>query len=128
MKPTIPAVLFGLITGLASANTTIDSISLPGGTSAVGSYTLASVYGQPTVLDVASFGDFDLEPGFLCIEVDDVPLPGDVNRDGRVNGIDLAYVIASWGPCNGQSCIADLDGNGTVNPLDLGAVLAGWTG
>jgi hypothetical protein len=128
MKHAIPSSLVLIIVGLASADTTIGSVALPGGTSVAGAYTLASVYGQPTVLDVASFGDLDLEPGFLCIDADDVPLPGDVNRDGRVNGIDLATVIAAWGPCAGQSCAADLDGNETVNALDLGAVLAGWTG
>jgi hypothetical protein len=126
MKPNIPAVLLGLITGLASANTTIESVVLPGGTSAVGAYTLASVYGQPTSLEAASASNRVLEPGFLCIEAVDIANPGDLNHDGLVNGIDLAIVLSNWGACGSGPCPGDIDRDGLVNGVDLAIVLSNW--
>jgi hypothetical protein len=126
MKPTILATLFGMATSLASATTTIDSIVLPGGTSAVGAYTLASVYGQPTSLEVASANNRVLEPGFLCIEADDITNPGDLNHDGLVNGVDLAIVLSNWGACESGPCPGDIDRDGLVNGVDLAIVLSNW--
>jgi hypothetical protein len=126
MNSIIPAALVGLITGFVSANTTIDSIVLPGGTSAVGAYTLASVYGQPTSLEAASASNRVLEPGFLCIEADDIANPGDLNHDGLVNGVDLAIVLSNWGACGSGPCPGDIDRDGLVNGVDLAIVLSNW--
>jgi subtilisin family serine protease len=58
-----------------------------------------------------------------------VPAPGDVDRDGHVNGADLAIVLGSWGACLPDvSCEADVDRSGTVDGVDLSLVLGGWTG
>lgn len=51
---------------------------------------------------------------------------GDIDGDGFVNGVDLALVLGSWGPCPG--CPADLDGDGSVDGTDLAIVLGNWTG
>ena len=50
--------------------------------------------------------------------------PGDVIPNGVVNGVDLAEVLANWGPCS--SCAADTSGDGQVNAVDLAFVLGGW--
>lgn len=50
---------------------------------------------------------------------------GDVNGDGRVNGADLALVIASWGICPAP-CPTDLNGDGIVNGTDLAMILGAW--
>ena len=50
--------------------------------------------------------------------------PADLNRDGRVDGADLALILAGWGFCPG--CPADLNGDDTVNGADLALVLAAW--
>jgi hypothetical protein len=126
MKHTIPSSLVLIIVGLASANITIDSVVLPGGTSAVGAYTLASVYGQPTSLEAASASNRVLEPGFLCIEADDIANPGDLNHDGLVNGVDLAIVLSNWGACGSGPCPGDIDRDGLVNGVDLAIVLSNW--
>jgi Dockerin type I domain len=56
-----------------------------------------------------------------------VPIVGDLNDDGHVNGFDLAILLGQWGPCGrGGPCPADLDGNGVVNGLDLAMLLAAW--
>lgn len=51
--------------------------------------------------------------------------PGDINRDGVVNGSDLGGLLAFWGP-NPVFLQADLNGDGRVNGADLGDLLAGW--
>ena len=51
--------------------------------------------------------------------------PGDLDRDGRVNGADLGMLLSAWGPANGSA--ADINGDGSVNGSDLGVLLSGWT-
>lgn len=50
--------------------------------------------------------------------------PGDLDRDGDVDGGDLGALIAAWGMCSG--CPADLDENGIVDGGDVGMLLANW--
>lgn len=114
------------VAAIAHADTTATTIPLPGGTSAVGAYTLASVYGQSTSLDAMNASSVVLSPGFLCIEADDIGNPGDLNNDGHVNGVDLAIVLNNWGICGSGVCPADIDRDGLVNGVDLAVVLSNW--
>jgi hypothetical protein len=61
------------------------------------------------------------DPSNIC-EAPDLPSP-DINGDGRVNAIDLAYVLTYW---NTPTAIADLDRDGTVGATDLAIVLSAW--
>jgi hypothetical protein len=119
--------LWVLLSAFAHADTTATTIPLPGGTSAVGAFTLAGVYGQPTSLDTITASSVVLSPGFLCIEADDIGNPGDLNRDGTVNGVDLAIVLNNWGICGSGACAADIDRDGVVNGADLAIVLSSWS-
>ncbi len=47
----------------------------------------------------------------------------DINRDGVVNGADLAALLASWG----SPSPIDLDGDGDLDGADLAALLSQWT-
>ena len=49
---------------------------------------------------------------------------GDVIPSGIIDGVDLAQMLSSWGPCT--NCPADIVGDGAVNGNDLGYILAGW--
>ena len=49
---------------------------------------------------------------------------GDVIPSGIIDGVDLAQMLSSWGPCT--NCPADIDGDGAVTGIDLGQLLAGW--
>ena len=49
---------------------------------------------------------------------------GDVIPSGIIDGVDLAQILSSWGPC--ANCPADIDGDGAVTGIDLGQLLAGW--
>ena len=120
------ALLSAMVTKRASADTTLVATPLPGGTSAVGAYTIASVYGQATTLGTLSASSTTVEPGFLCIEADDLGILGDLNYDGHVNGIDLAFVLNTWGICGTGTCVADIDRTGIVDGVDLAIVLGNW--
>ncbi|MEE2680874.1 MAG: M14 family zinc carboxypeptidase [Planctomycetota bacterium] len=52
--------------------------------------------------------------------------PADFNGDGFVNGVDLAALLASWGPC--IDCPEDINGDGVVGGPDIATLLAAWTG
>ena len=120
------ALLAVMLTSMTNADTTLVTTPLPGGTSAVGAYTLASVYGQTSTLGAAEASAARLDPGFLCVEADDLPIPGDLNNDGLVNGIDLAVILSTWGPCGSGSCVADINRDGVVNGADLSIILSNW--
>ena len=49
------------------------------------------------------------------------PCPSDINNDGAVDGIDLAFVLGNWGLAAG-----DLDGDGTTSGSDLALLLGSW--
>jgi Dockerin type I domain len=120
------ALLAVMLTSMTNADTTLVTTPLPGGTSAVGAYTLASVHGQASTLGAAEVSTARLELGYLCIEADDIGNPGDLNHDGHVNGIDLAFVLNTWGICGTGTCVADIDRNGIVDGVDLAIVLNNW--
>jgi formylglycine-generating enzyme required for sulfatase activity len=49
----------------------------------------------------------------------------DVNRDGRIDGIDLATLLSQWGPATATTT-CDFNGSGSVDAIDLSFMLAGW--
>lgn len=49
----------------------------------------------------------------------------DLDRDGLVTALDLATLLAAWGPCAG--CDPDLNGDGSVDALDLAQLLSEWS-
>ena len=52
--------------------------------------------------------------------------PADINSDGTVDGMDLAALLAAWGPCVTASCSGDINDDDTVDGTDLSALLAAW--
>ena len=51
-------------------------------------------------------------------------LPGDLNADGRVDGLDFGQFLAAWGDLDSP---ADFNFDGLVDGLDLGILLLNWT-
>jgi hypothetical protein len=90
-----------------------------------------------TSVDIAATG-YDQQTGFgrpdawAAIQAlgVDPPLPGDLNHDGEVDGIDFGLLLAGWGSCGDceeDPCPADLNGDCTVNGIDVGLLLVDWT-
>jgi hypothetical protein len=50
--------------------------------------------------------------------------PADLDKDQSVDGADLGYLLANWGPCMG--CAADMNADGMVDGVDLGVLLSAW--
>ena len=68
------------------------------------------------------------EEGQECVEgecVCEINCPVDLNCDGAVGPVDLAMLLAAWGPCDGD-CPADINDDGEVGPADLAMLLASW--
>ncbi|OHB74949.1 MAG: hypothetical protein A2W31_15135 [Planctomycetes bacterium RBG_16_64_10] len=67
--------------------------------------------------------DFDDIRGFVALVEGPAPVPGDVNHDGQVNGLDVAPFmdILLYGPFDPA---ADLNQDGAVDGLDLGPFVA----
>ncbi|MCH8053914.1 MAG: VCBS repeat-containing protein, partial [Planctomycetes bacterium] len=53
------------------------------------------------------------------------PCPADLDGNGEVGAFDLALLLGSWGPCDGD-CPADLDDSGSVGAFDLALLLGAW--
>lgn len=49
-------------------------------------------------------------------------IAGDLNCDGRVDGVDLLILLSSWGTRSG----GDVNGDGIVDAADLTALLSNW--
>ena len=49
---------------------------------------------------------------------------GDFNLDNRIDGVDLAFLLAAWGQPNPAA--GDFDGDGDVDGIDLSFLLARW--
>ena len=54
--------------------------------------------------------------------------PGDTNRDGAIDGIDLATVLTRWAQSAAKFPDADCNRDGVIDGSDLAIVLAGWGG
>lgn len=54
------------------------------------------------------------------------PCPGDLDRDGRVDGSDLAAILGAWGRAGKRTSSMDINGDGLIDAADLAFVLAGW--
>lgn len=54
------------------------------------------------------------------------PCPSDIDLNGVVDGVDLAVILARWGPVPKDYPRADCNRDGIVDAGDLGIVLGGW--
>ncbi|MHC4130219.1 MAG: dockerin type I repeat-containing protein, partial [Planctomycetota bacterium] len=52
---------------------------------------------------------------------------GDIDADGAVGVSDFLLLLAAWGPCPADCCLADLDSDGSVGVSDFLLLLAHWS-
>jgi len=127
-SPTRAASLIALFVATTlAADFTVDwhTVDGGGGTSSGGTFALSGTVGQHDAGAMAG-GNFELTGGFWsgAPMQNQSSCPGDLNRDGLVDGADIAMVLGSWGPCAG--CVADITDDGVVDGADLAAVLGSW--
>ncbi len=81
----------------------------------------------PSLASIAIDGGGSVD-GLFGIPGDPRPIEAaDLDLDGRVDGTDLAIMLALWGECAaGSACAADLDRNGRIDAADLTVLLAAW--
>ena len=100
------------------------ALDLSGGTNG-GFYTIATYTGSLT-------GTFSsVTPGYTVdyshagqIRVDASFVPGDVNHDGVVNGLDISLISSNWLATGANQ--ADANGDGVVNGLDIALISSNW--
>lgn len=71
---------------------------------------------------------YDISPLDLAIMKDvglPVQLPGDVNSDGIVNGLDINVIASHWLQ-SGPGIAGDANGDGVVNGLDINLIATHW--
>ena len=84
---------------------------------------LTNVSGTLLTSDENIPGEGDATLSFtIAITVGSAPRQGDINRDGIVNAIDLASLLAQWGGPGS----ADINLSGLVDGLDLAILLGNW--
>jgi len=73
--------------------------------------------GIPVVVDMGAY-EYQGEPFPVKL--------GDIDGDGIVGIVDFLALLAGWGPCVEQCCLADLDLDGKVGIVDFLTLLANW--
>ena len=82
--------------------------------------TPAGTAGVKAVAITTPGGTASLATGFTYVAP---AIPGDVNGDGVVNGMDLAILLGAWGT---SVPAADLNHDGVINGSDLAILLGAW--
>lgn len=73
--------------------------------------------GVPVIVDMGAY-EFQGKPFAVKL--------GDIDGDGVVAVGDFLDVLAAWGPCVAECCLADLDLDGEVGVTDFLALLGNW--
>lgn len=81
----------------------------------------------PDALEIAAQPSLDTD-GDGVIDACAQAAPADINLDGRIDGLDLAALLAVWGPVSPPLPRADINRDGVVGGTDLAQLLAAWTG
>lgn len=95
------------------------------GTVGDGSYSLCATAGQPEAAAASlTGGGFTLRGGFWYAAIPHCDLPGDVNGDLRIDGLDVqtfANVLLGFDSVPDHFCAADMTQDGLVTSADIPA-------
>ena len=95
-------------------------------TGAIDDYTAGAAYrrtlpAQPWQL-LQPFGDHEFRTYVNALPV----IPGDVDHNGVVNGLDIGLIAGHWLSTGAPGIPGDADNNGVVNGLDISVISAHW--
>jgi hypothetical protein len=127
--------LFGNYASALSGQDGMDALILVNGVTvwsfqATGEHAIAP-YSVSTTLSAGSIVDFLVEPRVNDFDDEHTftatmqasAIPGDVNLDGTVNGLDINTVAGHWLMSGGAG---DTNGDGIVNGLDINVIATHW--
>ncbi|MEI7657571.1 MAG: GC-type dockerin domain-anchored protein [Phycisphaerae bacterium] len=110
----------------------LEPLSIPwytvdggGGLSSGGSFSLAGTIGQPDAGTPMSGGSFSVRGGFWegLPAGAECPCAADYNRDGGIDGSDVAAFFADW---EGGAACADANQDGGIDGADIGVFFSLW--
>ena len=115
----------------------VPTIYLGSGAGIYATFTLGALWiKNGTDLPNVNIGQLEINPTERTIIVgtygrgawrSPMPLPPDINADGRVDGADLTFLLAAWGTCPSSSlCPEDITMNGVVDGADLALLLSAF--
>lgn len=99
-----------------------DGCGVTGGASRLEFFALA---GETALVGIGGWSAVEPLPPASTLRVTFVAPPAnpaDIDRDGRVDGVDLALLLGNWM----GSGAGDVDGSGTVDGSDLAVLLNSW--
>jgi len=115
-----------------SIDGTLEVLLRPGFSPRVGdAFTLISTGGtlggnfDEWVFPAGYTWNVNLQPSSVILSVTGARSPGDVNSDGRVDGLDIGILFGAWGNSSGS---ADVTRDGIVDGADIALVFSHWTG
>ena len=125
--PWLAVVLLpALVLSVQASGETIrwSTLSGGGGSASSTSYRLGGTLGQGQPVGLSSSPGFSLGSGFWYGVTASTlsTLPGDLNRDGRVDRADLEIVVAAFGTSPPADLRADVNGDGQVDVRDVAEV------
>jgi hypothetical protein len=93
--------------------------------------TTGFAYGNYTISAnvILALGETNQWTGPFTYGTVKVTIPGDINGDGTVNGLDLGIIAGAWLSSPGMpnwNPAADINNDGVVNGLDLGIMAQYW--
>ena len=97
----------------------IDGLVYVASSTGVHRLTLEGWYVDEAVL--ANNESFEWPSAFHFLDA--VVVPGDLDGNGKVDGVDLALLLGDWD----GSGVGDINGDGIVDGIDLAILLGAWT-
>ncbi len=122
------AIPLTLLAGYANGDIKVCAFINGGGHDYLANQILGGAGGNVGNLGEPRFVNFASVPGnqYFVVPGPALPVVGDLDGNGSVDGADLAILLGQWGSSCKGGCTADLDGSGGVDGADLAMLLGAW--
>ncbi len=119
-------LVLSVYTGTNTTPIIVRDVTAAGGYESISNLVLPTT-GQYEIKVSSTLLTDDTQSYALVTSIVQAPVVvGDVDGNGRVDGADLGFILAVWGPVNCGS-VYDITGDCIVDGADLGVLLSNWT-
>jgi len=118
-------VKYGLTNSYGSTTTLNPSLATSH-TATISGLTSGTTYHYQVVSTNAA-GQTTTSGGYTFTTSAVAATPGDVNGDGKIDGLDLSIVLTNWNKTGQTHAQGDLNGDGKIDGLDLSMILTNWS-